>query len=532
MSQLSADYYEGNSNNEFYGLDNATNVLVQARGGNDFIETLEISGDVLFGGQGNDVLYVDVIRAGSPNEPGETLYGDDNADPFAAGGDDQILGGINSDGIFGGGGNDFVNADRGNDVIDAGAGDDYIWGGIGEDVIYGGLGNDILIGGADANYPVRPDIVTEWDGRDDTQIPQNDGRRGPWGLAAGEDTDQDTDTNNDTIYGGDGNDSLQGQAGDDTLNGDSGNDLLYGGAGANTLYGGDGDDQAIINTGAVNTIDGGGGTDGITFVGFNAALQVFLEGNALTPVEAGGTEIGLISNIEDVFGGNGDDKVFGDENDNTLFGADGNDMLNGGSGFDNVIGGRGNDTLIGGGFADLLDGQNGKDTFVYNQVSDSDGLLFDTIRAFDASADTLNFRHEDITGVDKTINRVDVDDPTKDLSHAVGAGKLAAHHAVLVNITKGSYAGVTFLIVDANGKAGYQNGQDYLIDMQDMTHTGAFGIGNFGGKHAHQHTHAPVEPNSGALAPPSMHAAAELALVTHATLLGWDSAGHWYSALL
>jgi hypothetical protein len=49
------------------------------------------------------------------------------------------------------------------------------------------------------------------------------------------------------------------------------------------------------------------------------------------------------------------------------------------------------------------------------------------------------------------------------LASAVGAARLAAHHAVLFTPSAGAHLGKTFLIVDANGVAGYQAGADLVI---------------------------------------------------------------------
>ncbi len=50
-----------------------------------------------------------------------------------------------------------------------------------------------------------------------------------------------------------------------------------------------------------------------------------------------------------------------------------------------------------------------------------------------------------------------------DLAAAIGSGQLQSDHAVLFTPDSGDYVGETFLIVDANGIAGYQAGQDLVI---------------------------------------------------------------------
>ena len=46
---------------------------------------------------------------------------------------------------------------------------------------------------------------------------------------------------------------------------------------------------------------------------------------------------------------------------------------------------------------------------------------------------------------------------------AVDASHLAGHHAVLFTPSSGAFSDKTFLVVDANGVAGYQAGADLVI---------------------------------------------------------------------
>jgi len=58
-----------------------------------------------------------------------------------------------------------------------------------------------------------------------------------------------------------------------------------------------------------------------------------------------------------------------------------------------------------------------------------------------------------------------------DLAADLGATKLGADHAVLFTASKGDLAGDTFLVVDLNGTAGYQAGQDLVIRLTGATGT-------------------------------------------------------------
>ena len=65
------------------------------------------------------------------------------------------------------------------------------------------------------------------------------------------------------------------------------------------------------------------------------------------------------------------------------------------------------------------------------------------------------------------------------LAHFIGASQLSAHGAVVYTPTSGNLVGDTFLIVDANGVAGYQAGQDLVIELSHGTNLASLGLSNF-----------------------------------------------------
>lgn len=164
--------------------------------------------------------------------------------------------------------------------------------------------------------------------------------------------------------------------------------------------------------------------------------------------------------IENAVGGSGNDFIFGDALNNTLSGGAGNDALHGGVG---------NDILIGGAGADFLVGGSGADTFQYLQASDSTGAGFDTIKHF-GDRDKIGVWFQ-VTGIDATTHGA-LDAGAFDSDLAAATQNLEAHHAEIFHATSGSFAGDEFLIVDANGQAGYQAGSDLVIriDMDEHTH--------------------------------------------------------------
>lgn len=135
-----------------------------------------------------------------------------------------------------------------------------------------------------------------------------------------------------TIFGTDGPDVINGsgagesiyaRAGDDVVNGGAGDDELDGGPGADVLRGGPGSDAVSYSgpTAVVVSADSRGG-DGATGEGDNVG-----------------------SDVEDIFGGDGDDRLTGNSSANTIDGGPGNDQITGLLGADSLFGGDGDDTI-------------------------------------------------------------------------------------------------------------------------------------------------------------------------------------------
>ncbi len=94
-------------------------------------------------------------------------------------------------------------------------------------------------------------------------------------------------------------------------------------------------------------------------------------------------------------GGNGQDYIMGLDGKDSLEGRGGDDLLSGGLGQDILTGGTDDDTLAGGAGADRLRGNAGHDTFVFTDVSQSQGVQFDVILDFRNGVDVI-----DVTAVD------------------------------------------------------------------------------------------------------------------------------------
>ncbi|HEX2593752.1 MAG TPA: bluetail domain-containing putative surface protein [Rhizomicrobium sp.] len=147
-------------------------------------------------------------------------------------------------------------------------------------------------------------------------------------------------------------------------------------------------------------------------------------------------------------------------------------------------GGAGNDTLKGGTGADFFDASfgadslyaNGNDTFAYLYATESMGVAYDTVHGVDFAIDRFDVT-PDVEAIDPRISGANLSKGSldADLSAVLTAGTFGSHHAILIGATSGNLAGHLFLIVDYNGVAGYQAGQDLVVDVTGAKHLGALG---------------------------------------------------------
>jgi Ca2+-binding RTX toxin-like protein len=137
-------------------------------------------------------------------------------------------------------------------------------------------------------------------------------------------------------------------------------------SGTGHLVGGDGDD-AISGYHAAS-IDGGGGTDTLSFEADSTGIVVNLSDTT-----------DHIENIENVTGGSGADTLIGDAEDNILLGGAGSDILDGGTGEDILYGGAGTDSITGGSGADTFgpNEESSGELTDYDPAGDLDHLIGD-----------------------------------------------------------------------------------------------------------------------------------------------------------
>ncbi|HEX4294164.1 MAG TPA: bluetail domain-containing putative surface protein, partial [Rhizomicrobium sp.] len=93
---------------------------------------------------------------------------------------------------------------------------------------------------------------------------------------------------------------------------------------------------------------------------------------------------------------------------------------------------------------------------------------------FMITGETINAVNPEVT-----VGRLNAATFDTDLATAIGAGQLGAHDAVVFDPSRGDLHHHIYLIVDMNGVAGYQAGQDLVIDVTDATHLSSLTAGNF-----------------------------------------------------
>jgi Ca2+-binding RTX toxin-like protein len=181
-----------------------------------------------------------------------------------------------------------------------------------------------------------------------------------------------------------------------------------------------------------------------------------------------------------ILGGLGADTITTGGGDDTLMGEGGHDSLSGGAGDDTISGALGADTMDGGLGADRMRGGLGNSVFIYDGAAESTGAGRDWVDVLKPLKDKFDLDVA-VTAVDPKVNAGALSEASFDvnLAAALGAGQLSAGHAVVFRPNAGDLAGHFFLVVDANGVAGYQAGADYVMEFADGSHPNSFAAGFF-----------------------------------------------------
>lgn len=317
----------GSAKNDYLEGDDKANTI-QGGDGDDAICGAG-GNDALDGGAGFDIVSFDYLVSGKnltltlgayDSKTGNTAQ---TSTSGVSGDVDTIK---NIEGISGG---------TGNDKLTGNAADNALYGGSGADILAGLGGADILDGGGGIDtitYLASAAAVTI-----DLSL-NNDGNVLASGKQKGGDAEGDRLANVDILIGSSKNDILVGVAdGDDiTIDGGAGDDVIGGQSALSYVIGGVGNDTVhygdVFGNGNTNGIDQAVTVDLQRQLTFKADYTpIFAAGKSeIHYWQFGGNADGsLLSGIENIIGGDGDDVLTGDKNVNILEGGKGADTLTG-----------------------------------------------------------------------------------------------------------------------------------------------------------------------------------------------------------
>jgi hypothetical protein len=249
-----------------------------------------------------------------------------------------------------------------------------------------------------------------------------------------------------------------------------------------TLAGTAGDDVlsfARQTLGAEDKIDGGAGYDKLVLAG-DYGTGLTLNSGTLTNVESlilrKGFDYDFTLSDANVGAGQVLTVSARDLGASDSFVFDGSQETDGS--FKLLGGGAASTNFTGGSKADLVVAGTGIDTIAYTDANQSTSLNYDTVKGFDFATDLLDVAGA-ITSV-ATVNsgKLGVLNFDNNLATAMN-GVLDAHTAALFTPTTFALQGATFLVVDQNGLAGYQSGDDLVLRLDNATNLNAFGVDLF-----------------------------------------------------
>lgn len=289
---------------------------------------------------------------------GLTVIGSNNSStPFNDWDGDDISTGGGNDNVVAGGGNDFIKDRGGADTYNGGAGRDT--------VAYDQSFWETTRGNKGLVADLAKGTATGPDGQKDKLIAIED-LRGTYG--------------NDRMTGSKADNEFMGLAGKDTIDGGAGTDWI-------TYRRDDRDDR-------------GGGLFGV-----DVDLK---DGRTAGTARDGWGTVDTIRNIENVEGSDMNDTIRGNAVANHLEGRDGNDLLDGRGGNDQLYGADGNDTLIGGAGNNYLEGGSGADRFEFASLPAG----FDGIGDFEVGVDVIAIAGITAQNLTEIVTNADLDGMT------------------------------------------------------------------------------------------------------------------------
>lgn len=261
--------------------------------------------------------------------------------------------------------------------------------------------------------------------------------------------------------GGTGNDRLFGNDILNVLNGNDGNDVVDGNGGHDTVNGNGGNDTFRMDSSdGIDNFNGGTGVDTIDFSGLGGNFVVVDLSADTWDFLGGGGLLGSTTDVENVKGTGGSDKLLGDTSNNLLAGENGNDTIGGGGGNDKLYGNAGVDILRGFAGDDRLFGGLDKDTLVGG--FDKDRFIFGSLAVSTVAAATRDLIDDFLQG---QHDRIDVSDIDAKVSSGgdqafkfIGSGGFTSHEGELRYRQAG---GNTLVLGDVDG----DGAADFAIEL-------------------------------------------------------------------
>ncbi|WP_372053802.1 hypothetical protein P7L74_18940 [Tistrella mobilis] len=424
------DIFRGGAGTDTIRLADGTSTSAFVLGTKASVERIDFAGADLTGTDGDDVFDLRGVISLIGRRTIWLNDGDDSFTGSAAG--DSVHGGTGDDRLDGGAGDDILEGGVGNDTLIGNDGNDRIvlQGRTGQDKILGGAGTDRLViaGGTQVNFlsltasasieilRFEADAMLEGtSGRDTIDLSGVTAYENRQIIRLGSGVDSftgsrsgdlvDGGNGDDRLLGGDGNDILEGGAGNDVLNGGNGNDIfrVQGAFGADSYAGGAGTDTLDIIGGAQTTSLLLPGSTSVEILRFNDFDLSGTDGDDRFDLSG----ITTITNRRTIWLNDGDDRFTGSRTVDDVHGGEGDDRLDGGAGNDIIEGGGGNDTLLGdsgndifrvqGDFGiDIIRGGTGTDTLQVVAGAETSSLHLNAA----ASVEILAFTDADLTGTD------------------------------------------------------------------------------------------------------------------------------------
>ena len=357
------------------------------------------AGDQYSGGVGLDELSY-ASRAGAVSVTQNNV-----ADDGAPGENDRVASDIER--ITTGSGPDTLTGGSLRNILDAGGGNNTVSGGPGNDIMTAGTGTDEFHGG-----PGFDSVSFETHNQGINASPDGVADDG----AAGEHDNVMPDVEG--LFGSSKDDFLVGSPGRNTLNGGFGDDIVNGVGGNDTLV----DTVKGLVTGFFSVFSGddlyigGSGKDTVVEDGHNGNLTLTIDGSENDQVMGDATQgvDNILTNVENLVAGDGNDDLSGTNAANKLVGGPGNDS---------IVGAGGNDMLLPGPGIDALSGGPGLDKAAYTGALSA---ITADLSAGTASGDG----HDSLTGIERLLGSAKADHLTGSagpnvLTGAGGADELA-----------------------------------------------------------------------------------------------------------